>query len=464
MTRAILAVLLCASLGASAGGVLPRLAVHPEGHYLMTEDGKPFFWLGDTAWELFHRLNREEAVRYLDNRAKLGFTVVQAVCLAELDGLSVPNAYGHLPFGNPKDPVPAVREGADNDYWDHVDFIVREANRRGIYVAMLPTWGRWWKKADNVFTPDSAAAYGEWLGRRYRESGLIWVMGGDRPLETSAERAVLDALAAGLRRGDGGAHLITFHPNGGAGSSQYLGDCPWIDFHMRQNGHDIDYPADPGVRYDGTLADWRRTPPKPVLDGEPVYEGHPVAFQPDRLGHTVAADIRRAFFWDLFNGAFGHTYGHHSIWQMYDKGRGPVNRPLMTWKEALDEPGSRQLGLAKRLFLSRPFFTRVPAPEIIVPSDPASLVPGTGTRRFTATRDREGAFAMVYAPVGRRFKVDLSCIRTPRCRVAWYDPRTGEERDARVIESAGVHEFVPPSEGELLDWVLLVDAEALLLP
>lgn len=124
-----------------------------------------------------------------------------------------------------------------------------------------------------------------------------------------------------------------------------------------------------------------RTPAKPVIDGEPVYEGHPVDFRPDDRGHTVAADVRRAFFWDLFNGAFGHTYGHHSIWQMYDTGRDPVNRPLMTWKEALDEPGARQLGLAKRLFESRAFFTRVPAPEIIVSADPKSLVPGTGTRR-----------------------------------------------------------------------------------
>lgn len=436
---------------------LPRLAVHPDGHYLMTSEGKPFFWLGDTAWELFHRLNREEAVRYLDNRAKLGYNVVQAVCLAELDGVDTPDAYGHLPLVDRDPSRPAVAEGPDDDYWDHVDFVVREANRRGIYVAMLPTWGRWWKK-DCIFTPERAAVYGEWLGRRYRDAGLVWVLGGDRPVETDAERAIIEAMAAGLRRGDGGAHLVSFHPNGGAASSRYFPGGAPLDFHMRQNGHTIDYPQNPDERYAGTLSDWRRSPAKPVIDAEPVYEGHPVAFQPDRQGHTVAADIRRAFYWDVFNGAFGHTYGHHSIWQMYDRGRGPVNRPLMTWSEALDEPGARQLGLAKKLFESRAFFTRVPAPEIIVASSPASLVPGAGTRRFAATRDSDGSFAMVYAPVGRPFKVDLSCIRAPRCRVAWFDPRTGEERDVRYVEPSHVHEFTPPAPGELLDWVLVADA------
>ena len=438
----------------------PALKVHPEGHYLMTEKCAPFFWLGDTAWELFHRLDREEAVRYLDNRAQLGYTVVQAVAIAELDGVNVPNAYGHKPFGfakGAKDPEPIVADGPDNDYWDHVDFIVKAANDRGITVAMLPTWGRWWKQ-NAVFTAESGRRYCEWLATRYRDAGVVWVLGGDRSIDKPGERAIIDAMAAGLRAGDGGKHLITFHPHGGGASSRSLPNCDWIDFHMRQNGHTIDYSKNAWERYAGTLEEAVRTPAKPVLDGEPVYEGHPVDFRPDDRGHTVAADIRRAFFWDMFNGAFGHTYGHHSIWQMYDEGRGPVNRPLMTWKEALDEPGARQLGLAKKLFETRAFFTRVPAPEIIVPANPASLVPGTGTRRFVATRDRDGSFAMVYVPVGRPFTVDLSCVKAEKVRLSWYDPRTGKEELIGIVANPGRKSFTPPTPGELLDWVLTADA------
>jgi hypothetical protein len=62
---------------------LPCIQVSSDGRYLVTEDGKPFFWLTDTAWEFFHRLDREQAMVYLDNRQKKGFNGIQAVILAE---------------------------------------------------------------------------------------------------------------------------------------------------------------------------------------------------------------------------------------------------------------------------------------------------------------------------------------------------------------------------------------------
>ena len=77
-----------------------------NGHHLQHKDGTPFFWLADTGWELFHRLTLDEAAKYFDNRKKLGFNVIQAVALAEMDGLGTPNAYGEVPFvdQNPEKP------------------------------------------------------------------------------------------------------------------------------------------------------------------------------------------------------------------------------------------------------------------------------------------------------------------------------------------------------------------------
>ncbi|MEW6161069.1 MAG: DUF4038 domain-containing protein, partial [Verrucomicrobiota bacterium] len=84
----------------SVAATLPLLKVSENRRYLVTEHGAPFFYLGDTAWELFHRLNREEAELYLRHRAENKFTVIQAVVLAELDGLNDPNPYGHTPLKN----------------------------------------------------------------------------------------------------------------------------------------------------------------------------------------------------------------------------------------------------------------------------------------------------------------------------------------------------------------------------
>jgi len=73
------------------------LRVRPTKRHLIREDGTPSFYLADTAWELVHRLNREEAVEYLDAWAELGFTAIQMVPLAELDGLRDVNPYGQRP-------------------------------------------------------------------------------------------------------------------------------------------------------------------------------------------------------------------------------------------------------------------------------------------------------------------------------------------------------------------------------
>lgn len=463
-SRTLLVFLLASDLGVapivSAAPALPRLRVSDNHRFLITAEGRPFFWLGDTAWELFHRLNREEAERYLKNRAERGYTVVQAVALAELDGLNDPNPYGHKPLIENDPTRPDVKDGPNNDYWDHVDFIVARANALGLYVGFLPTWGDKWNKkwgvGPEIFNPQNAEAYGEWLGRRYKDAGVIWILGGDRPVENDQHREIIRAMARGLRRGDGGAHLTTFHPPGGAGSAQWFHAEDWLDFNMRQNGHVAEFTG----RYDATRADYDRTPIKPVLDGEPIYEDHPVSFDPNKLGHSIAADVRRPLYWDLFTGGFGHTYGHHSVWQMWVPGRSPINNPLMPWFEAIDQPGAAQMQHAKHLVLSRPFLTRVPDDSVIVTDRVPTSVPGAGRYRFVATRDETGSYAMVYAPVGRQFKVRMDVIKGATVKAWWFNPRDGRATLIGEFPNTGERAFTPPDPGEHLDWVLVLDDAA----
>lgn len=435
-----------------------RLKISPNHRFLIQQDGSPFFYLGDTAWELFHRLNREEAERYLENRARKGFTVIQAVALAELDGLNAPNAYGHRPLIDNDPTKPDVKDGPGNDYWDHVDYIVEQANARKLFVGLLPTWGDKWNKKWGVgggaFTPESAAVYGEWLGRRYKDKAIIWILGGDRPVETDQHREIIRAMALGLTKGDGGSHLKTFHPPGGNGSSTWWHDADWLDFNMRQNGHAAEFTD----RYDQTRADYERTPVKPVLDGEPIYEDHPVSFDAKKLGHSIASDVRRPLYWDLFSGACGHTYGHHSVWQMYDPKRGqPINNPLLPWFEAIDQPGAGQMQHAKRLLLSRPFLSRIPDDSVIVTDSVPTSVPGAGRYRFAATRDDAGSYALVYAPIGRTFKVRMDKIHGPKVKAWWFNPRSGDASAIGEFPNTGERAFTPPDPGEMLDWILVLD-------
>jgi hypothetical protein len=445
----LLGVLLTSS--AHSAQLLPKLKVSDNHRFLVTDSGRPFFWLGDTAWQLFQRLNREDADLYLQNRASKGFTVIQAVALAELSGLSDPNAYGELPLhGN--DPTKP-----NEAYFKHVDWIVARANEKGLYIGMLPTWGDKWNKAwgngPEVFTPENAALYCEWLGKRYRDAGIVWILGGDRAVETDRHRAILQAMAEGLRRGDGGAHLITFHPTGGRGSAESFQNSSWLDFNLRQNGHQAEFTGS----YDKTRVDYDRSPPKPVIDGEPLYEDHPISFDAKKYGHSVAADVRRPLYWDLFSGACGHTYGHHSVWQMWTTNHAPINNPLMPWVEAINQPGASQMHHAKDLLLSRPFLTRIPDDSLLVKDRVPTSIPGAGRNRFVATRDAEGSFAMVYAPVGRKFKVHMEAIHGPKVKAWWFNPRTGKASAIGEFPNTGEREFISPDPGEELDWVLVLD-------
>ena len=263
------------------------------------------------------------------------------------------------------------------------------------------------------------------------------------------------ALAKGLRLGDGGKNLITFHPRGGRSSSEDFHQEEWLDFNMRQNGHVVDFTQN----YYKTREDYDLLPAKPVLDGEPIYEDHPVSFNAKERGHSIAYDVRSPLYWNLFTGAFGHTYGHHSIWQMYDpkKGRTPINNPLMPWYEAIYQSGASQMQYAKKLLESRPFLNRIPDQSIIVEGDVPTAVPGAGRYSFVATRDEEGTYAMVYAPVGRAFSVDVEVIKGGKVVAWWFNPRNGESFRIGDFENKGQREFVSPSPGEFQDWVLVLD-------
>lgn len=429
------------------------LRVSDDGHFLVHEDGEPFLWLGDTAWELFHRLDREEAEAYLENRRAKGFTVIQAVCLAEFGGLVEPNRYGHLPLIGSDPARPDVREGPDNDYWDHVDWIVAKAAEKGIYIAMLPTWGdkvsRQWGQGPEIFNETNARSYGQWLGRRYADApNLIWVNGGDR--NEDGKLAIWRAFGEGLRAGDGGRHLITYHCSGGNSSSKWFHDEAWLDFNLMQSGHAAEHTPN----YRMVAEDYARRPAKPTIDGEPRYEDHPAGFKVEN-GWFDDVDVRNTAYWALFAGAFGHTYGCHDIWQFRSEKHPPVTHARTPWRQAMDLPGAGQMLFVRRLLLSRPFLSRVPAPELVVEGQ----APDYG--HVEAARGADGRYAMVYIPTGQAVTVDLEPLSGRTLRAWWFDPRTGSAERIGEFDRAGRQAFDPPgAPGRGNDWVLVLDDAA----
>lgn len=428
-----------------------RLRAADNGRFLQHADGTPFFYLGDTAWELFKRLTREEAAAYLENRRAKGFTVIQAVVLSEFDGLNTPNAYGHKPLWD-NDPAKP-----NEDYFKFIDEVVNIAYEKGLFIGLLPTWGDkvdlWkWGIGPVIFNEENAKEYGSFIGKRYRDRpNIIWILGGDRSPE-GYEKLWIN-MAEGIMEGDGGNHLITYHPIGGRSSSQWFHNEPWLAFNMLQSGHaEKNFDNHSMITYDYGLK-----PVKPCMDAEPRYENHAVNWNLEN-GRFNAFDVRQAAYWALFAGACGHTYGCHEIWQMYAPGREPIGAAEKYWYEAVDFHGAWSMLFTRKLLESRPFFNRVPDQSVILAGF------DTGEDHVQAAGDIDGKFAFLYLPSGRTAIVNMNKISGSSARVFWYNPRNGVSTFVGEFPTEGIHEFKPPTEGERNDWILVLDDASLDFP
>ena len=171
-------VLSCLAVASTMNAQLPwkngKLKVSAEGRYLKHQNGQPFFWLGDTGWLMPQRLNREEVAFYLDNCSRAGFNVVQ---IQTLNGVPSMNVYGQYSMTDGFDFTHIDKEGVYG-YWDHMDYIVRTAESKGIYIGMVCIWGGLVK--GGKMDVKEAKAYGTFLAERYKDNpNIVWIIGGD---------------------------------------------------------------------------------------------------------------------------------------------------------------------------------------------------------------------------------------------------------------------------------------------
>lgn len=449
---------IAALLAAPAAAQTPPLSISANHRYLEA-GGKPFFWLGDTAWLLLSRLNREETEQYLATRQRQGFNVVQVMVLHtskmtnRYDAPALVDGDPGRPRTTPgKDPVKA----GEYDYWDHLDWVVERAAAHGIYVAMVPAWGD--LAMERQLNEKNVESYGRFMAERYgKAANVIWLNGGDTRSEMRA--AVWDKLGTTIKA-IAPKQLMTFHPIGRTTSSWQWHQAPWLDFNMFQSGH-RSY-AQEGANAIGE-DNWRyveqdlaRTPPKPTIDGEPSYENIPHGLHEPSQPRWQAADVRRYAWWSVMAGAFGHTYGENHVMQMFVAGSKDANfEPNQRWDTSLaapGAPGADQMYHLRTLIESRPMLERVPDQAMIADN-------GVRYDRVLASRGKSYAFAYTYT--GRPFTLKLGAIAGSRVKAQWYSPRDGRFTPAGEFANRGAQIFDPPGETAAgNDWVLVLDGAA----
>jgi hypothetical protein len=419
---------------AARRAVTNQLKVSPDGRSLTFSNGKPFFYMADTAWHLFNKLSREEADLYLETRAAQGFTVIQAEANARFRA----DRYGNQTFVD-NDPT-----RPNEEFFENVDYMVRKANSLGMYVAFVPLDSRW--AGNGTFNEENVYAYGKFLGRRYADAKIIWVLGGDIAGDKGAGVAMWRELAYGITRGaanrDASKVTLTFHPIYNRRASEWFANDQWLDFDAFQSGHGVNV-----ANYNAITTMYNRSPKRPVMDMESGYEGIPagiVAGNPRLTDH----DVRKGAYWSLFAGSLGVQYGHHNVWQFVTS---PSTRNLGTghWRDSLETPGANSMSVLRRLMLSRPALGRTPDQSMLVGANYG------GGDHIRAVRGGDRSYAMVYTAGGKAVTVDLNKLSGSQVEARWYNPRKGKSSYVGVFAKNGNRTFTSPEAGH--DWMLILD-------
>lgn len=491
----------------ASGQSLPRLKVSNNHHYLVmddgTQEGKPFFYLGDTAWELFTRLTKSEVEKYFQVRKEQGFNVIIAISHNELgeksssvSGINYPNREGFTPF---KDQDHAfLPEGIQEEYWTHVDWVIKEAGKNGLYIAFLPYWGNRYAQRERTFlinNADLAYNWGYFSGKRYKdEPNIIWVLGGDcEPWDYKTKKfdedeyiipiAVAEGIADGINgakkqfddgKADYSKSLMTYHINVPRSSSEYFHDADFLDFNSMQSGQNVEGFAQ---NYLIVAKDYARKPVKPTIDMEPLYE-----FGMRRNGRTnqweyprcTAFDVRRNAYRSILAGAMGFNYGNNNVWLFFRRNTNYEDKYQHTndWdsKEGIYSDGAQQLIWAKNLFASRPAYKCIPAPDLI--SD--TVINNIIETHIQPTLAEDKSFALFYIPTGQVFNVDITRVNG-NVDCWWFDPVTGAicDQTGKAINAKKPFQTISQKEKTRnfqfssptnQDWVLVIDDDSKKLP
>lgn len=430
-----------------------KLTISSNGRYIQWENGKPFFWLGDTGWLLFKKLNREEAKRYLEDRSEKGFNVIQAMVIHSFPAT---NVYGDSAFINNNPALPKVTNGnnpnnlVEYDYWDHIEFIIDYANTKGIFIALVPVWGS--NVKSKIVNENNATTYAEWLTKMFRDKkNIIWINGGDTKGDENF--AVWNSIGNTIKKIDPN-HLITFHPFGRMQSSKWFHNESWLDFNMFQSGHKS-YDQDPdGFGEDNwkyVVDDYIKTPIKPTLDGEPSYEGIPQGLHDPKLPRWQSADLRRYAYWSVFAGACGFTYGNNSVMQMLKPGEETsAYGATKYWFDAINDTGASQMIYLKNLILSLDQSEIIPYHEIVKNS--------SGEKYNYLAAVRTSKQILVYTYNGRNLQLNFENEKGKEVNYFWFNPRDGSTSFLDRIKLSETMEFDPPGKMKNgNDWVLIVE-------
>jgi hypothetical protein len=412
------------------------LTVAPTERHMVDQTAKSFLLVGDTAWSLFAALSDPDADLYLENRKQHGFTAILANLIEHKFAANAPaNFYGLTPFTG--QPFTTPRE----EYFAHVDYILKSAAEKGIAVFLFPLYlghecgdEGWCPEVQNAHISDMRS-WGEYVGARYANyDNIVWVIGGDT--DPTPVKAKVEAMVDGIRSRDN-RHPFTVHNGRGVMGATPWSGAGWLDINSTYTN---------GVDYHQAISAYKLSPPKPFFLIESIYENEDL----------TPATLRAQSYWTVLNGGFGNFFGNCPLWGF---GFTAGFCSGTDWRAQLDSPGAMGMQYFGVLFQSRHWQSLVPDTSGNV------LIAGHGTYGHTdyaaAACASDGSSIIVYLPSSRGITINGACLAGSAMIAWWYDPSKGVATQIGTFPTDTPQQFTPPASG---DWVLVVDSAGASFP
>ena len=396
---------------------------------------------------------------YLADRQSRGFNAIWVILIDQADQTNAPHDfYGNVPFDG------AWFTNEDAAYWAHQDHVIQQAAARGITVFAEVTFVGLAASNGSDFTAiqnssnSVMAAYGTWLGNRYKDyNNIVWMVGGDADPFYTDVYSKLSLLATALAAADPN-HLITFEasrftqnngggqaPGGGYSSLDAWPNTPsWLGLNWVYQGNAQLSGVSSVVS--GCRSNYLRSPWLPPMMGEDWYE----------LEHSMTGtQVRAEGYWEVLSGCYiGRLFGNDSIWTFNGQ---QVSNGAPSWQSQLSSEGSVGEQYLGQLMRSREHWKMVPDINNTV----LTAGFGTGTTLSVASRTSDGQTVIAYIPNGNAttLSIAMSAIIDVgnQAKCWWYDPQTATTMLIGTFPTNGTKTFTPPNGN---DWVLVIDSAA----
>jgi len=428
-------------------GMHGPIRVAPNGRHLIHNDGTPFLYLADTAWNGPLLSSKEDWQTYIKERTRQQFTAVQWVT----------TQWRAAPAGDAdKKTAFSGKEKIEINpaFFQRLDEKVDAMDRAGLLNVPVMLWaingGSNPQVNPGVSLPDEQAILlARYMLARWGANNVLWILAGDSDYRGSNAQKWKKIGRAVF--GDIPQHApVTMHPGGMQWVWEEFKDEPWYDIVGYQSGHGDDAKTLQWLTDGPPTDDWMRLPHRPFINLEPPYEGH-VAYQSKK---PITSDAtRRALYWSLLGTpTAGVTYGGHGVWGWDDGKNPPTDHPgtgtPLNWRKALNMPGAEQMEHLSEFMNSVDWWRLRPTPMFVV-NQPGKEKP---ERFVAAARTDEKDLMLVYIPEDRTIEIKLNAL-PPSPNITWVNPRNGEKSAAVAVVTTDTCQFPTPTEG---DWILLM--------